>query len=88
MEGNTTVAVLLKRLFLPFEDNDHILESSTSNLGLQPCIPFEIEWISYGACIVILYVIQYSWLWSQVFSVYFIYVDGLALFEYRLIKLF
>nr|CAB3236425.1 DC-STAMP domain-containing protein 1-like [Phallusia mammillata] len=36
VEGNRTVAVLLKRLFKPFEDNDHVLDSSTTNLDCLP----------------------------------------------------
>jgi len=33
VEGNGTVANLLKRLFRPYEDNEVVLDSFSSNLG-------------------------------------------------------
>ncbi|XP_078487217.1 E3 ubiquitin-protein ligase DCST1-like isoform X2 [Ciona intestinalis] len=36
IEGNKTVAALLKRLFLPFKDNDHAFNTTASNLGCLP----------------------------------------------------
>ena len=43
IEGEGMVAILLRRLFLPFEDNEVLIQSNASNIGKEAVFSITFE---------------------------------------------